>query len=67
MAELTKDELQAIRDYHNERNRNWWHKQSPEERRARRQRYALNAIRRKKDQEIKTGRQIRNLTRANGY
>jgi hypothetical protein len=46
MDSITPAEMQAIRAYHNARNRAWWASQSSEERRARRQRYALNAIRR---------------------
>ena len=44
--EFTTEELAAIRDYNNRRNREWWAKQTPEERRSRRAQYALNAIRR---------------------
>ena len=43
--ELTPDELKAIRAYRAEIARRWWAKQSPEERRQRRQRYDLNRAR----------------------
>lgn len=48
---ITAAELAAIRQYHNARNRAWWASQSSDERRARRQRYALNAIKRQQAQE----------------
>lgn len=58
---ITAAELDAIRAYNAQRNREWWNRQTPEERRARRQQYALAAIRRRQAQEInaqtgKTGR-----------
>lgn len=46
---LTAEEQAQIRAYNNERNRKWWEKQTPEERRERRNRYALNAIRKKQN------------------
>ena len=49
--EFTAEELAAIRDYNNRRNREWWAKQSADERRARRAQYALNAIRRQENQQ----------------
>jgi hypothetical protein len=49
--QITQEELDEIRKSNNARNREWWAKQSPEERRARRQRYALNLIRNKKGKE----------------
>ena len=52
---ITPAELQAIRAYHNARNRKWWAAQSSEERRARRQRYALNAIKKQQAQAERDG------------
>lgn len=48
---ITPAELAAIRQYHNARNRAWWAAQSSDERRARRQKYALNAIKKQQAQE----------------
>lgn len=62
-ATVTPAELEAIRQYNNTRNRDWWARQSPEERRARRQRYALNAINRAKGH---TGREKQKMNRNNG-
>jgi hypothetical protein len=44
MDAITPAELALIRKYHADRNRAWWNGQSPDERRARRMRYALNAV-----------------------
>ena len=46
--EFTAEELAAIREYNNRRNREWWAKQSADERRARRKQYTLNTINRMK-------------------
>lgn len=45
---LTAAEKREIQDYKNELMRKWWNKQSPDERRERRERYLLNSIRKKK-------------------
>ena len=50
---MTNAELAEIREYQRKRNREWWAKQSPDERRERRQRYALNAARNKVKRELK--------------
>ena len=49
------DELAAIREYHNKRNRDWWHRMTKEERREKRNQYALNAIRRKQKENNEAG------------
>lgn len=46
-AELTAAEIEEARAYNRQRNREWWNSMDADERRARRQRYALNAARRK--------------------
>lgn len=51
---MTAAEEQAARDYLQSYTREWWAKQSPEERRARRLRYALNAAKRKAAAETET-------------
>lgn len=48
---ITAAELQEIRAYNNARNREWWARQSQDERRERRQKYALTQARRKAAQE----------------
>lgn len=44
--ELTPDELREIRAYRSRMQREWWNRQTPEERRERRQRYDLNRAKR---------------------
>ena len=48
---LTADETRLIREFRNEQQRKWWANQSEAERRARRDRYALNALRKRQQQE----------------
>lgn len=49
--EITPDELQQVREYRNRVQREWWSRKTPEERRERRQRYALNAARKLAERE----------------
>lgn len=44
---MTDEEIQMIRNFNNQRQREWWARQSQDERRERRQRYALTQARRK--------------------
>ena len=53
MSTATADEARLIREFRNERQRKWWANQSEDERRARRDRYTLNAIRKRQQQEQK--------------
>lgn len=50
---ITQADIDAVRAYRNEQQRAWWAKQSEEERRERRLRYHLNAIRRKQEDQNK--------------
>lgn len=52
---ITPAELDAIRAYKNEQARKWWANQSDDERRARRQRYAVNALRKRQAQAERDG------------
>lgn len=44
-TEVTAHDLEAIRQLNAKRQREWWAKMTPAERKARRLQYALNAIR----------------------
>lgn len=48
---LTDEQRQKVRQENARRQREWWGKQSPEERRERRERYILNAILRREAAE----------------
>lgn len=50
-AALTPAELEEIRAYNRARNAQWWGAMSENERKTRRQRYALNQARRKQAQQ----------------
>ena len=58
----TPEELDALREYRNYMQRKWWSKMTPEERRERRQRYALNMMRNK----IKAAEEQQSRRKSNG-
>lgn len=53
--EITADELRAIKEHRNAVARAWWAAQTIDERRERRQRYALNALKKRQANAERSG------------